>query len=81
MTCNAHPLGQPLIIFAQILALQNLANVSRSNYIYLELGHQSPPSPCSLTLALLILSQSSEFISPLFISLSIRGMHNADEEV
>lgn len=50
-TCSAHPLGQPLIIFAQILALQNLANVSRSNYIYLVLGQPitSLPSLSSLT--------------------------------
>lgn len=56
-TCSAHPRGQPLIIFTQILALQNLANVSRSNYIYLVLGHRiSSPSlfPRSFTLTLLI---------------------------
>lgn len=50
-TCSAHPLGQPLIIFAHILALQNLANVSRSNYIYLVLGQPITSLPSLSSLA------------------------------
>lgn len=71
-TCNAHTLGQPLIIIALILALQNLANVSRSNYIYTPQHTHTH----MLTLVLLILSQSSEFKSPLFIPMPIWRTHN-----
>lgn len=42
----AHPHGQPLIIFTPILAQQNLANVSSSNYVYLVF---SPPPSASLS--------------------------------
>lgn len=37
----------PTRIIAQMLALQNLANVSRSNYIYLEAPSNLPPAPPS----------------------------------
>lgn len=85
-----HPLGQPLIIFAQILAQQNLANVSRSNYVYLVLCPPISIVPCSLPLPLSLAPSlwnslynhrldCFESFSPL-IPIFLKDAYNADQE-
>lgn len=79
----AHSLGQPLIIFAQILALQNLANVSRSNYVYLVFFPPVPSLPFSLPLPLshsLYNHRADRLESPLFVRFLLEDAYHTEEE-